>query len=94
MKSLIFLFLLLLFVVSINPINENYLYPVKGEHCEIQGLKKAYGPTMCILEDGTFNLHSNCRCIDPYTGLCKECYPEENKPFATLINNGLVFEEF
>ena len=86
MKSLIFLFFLLLLVVSINPTNENYLYPVRGEHCELQGLKKTSGPTMCILEDGTFNPHSNCRCVSPITGFCKECYPPEKKRFATLIN--------
>jgi hypothetical protein len=87
MKSVICLFLLLLFVISINPINEKYLYPVKDEHCEIQNLKKAYGPTMCILKDGTFNLHTNCRCVDPNTGDCEECYPTVNKPFATLIDD-------
>ena len=41
---------------------------------------------MCVLEDGTYNLHTNCRCVDPITGYCKECYPEEQKPFASLVS--------
>jgi len=86
MKTVLLLFSILIFIVSINPINEKYLYPVRDEHCEIQGLDKAYGPTMCILENGTFDLHSNCRCVDPNTGICKECYPDVEKPFATLIS--------
>jgi len=61
------------------------LYSVNDLYCENKDLKKAYGPTMCVHEDGTYNLHTNCRCVDPITGNCNECYPEEEKPFASLI---------
>ena len=62
------------------------LHTVRDTYCEDKNLKKAYGPTMCIFEDGQFDLHKNCRCIDPYTGFCKECYPRVDKSFATLVS--------
>ena len=41
----------------------------------------------CVFfEDGSFNLHTNCKCVDPSTGYCKECYPNVEKPFATLVS--------
>ena len=61
------------------------LYGVNDLYCENKDLKKAYGPTMCVHEDGTYNLHTNCRCVDPITGHCNECYPEEEKiPVANV----------
>lgn len=84
LKLLLILFSILFFGLIFN--NENFtLYKTNDLYCENKDLKKAYGPTMCVLEDGTYNLHTNCRCVDPITGYCKECYPEEQKPFATLV---------
>jgi hypothetical protein len=87
-NKIIYLFLALLLICSLNlGMTEHFkMFPVRDVFCEEQGLKKAYGPTMCVFEDGTFNLHTNCRCVDPVTGYCKECYPEVKKQFATLIS--------
>ncbi len=86
--KIIYLFLALLLICSLNlGINENFtMFPVRDTYCEDQGLKKAHGPTMCVFEDGSFDLHTNCRCVDPATGYCKECYPRVKKKFTTLIS--------
>tara|TARA_B100001123_G_scaffold431644_1_gene553401 strand:+ start:2684 stop:3037 length:354 start_codon:yes stop_codon:yes gene_type:complete len=93
-KFIILLILLILIALCYNTntlnaslYNENFkLHTVRDTYCEDKNLKKAYGPTMCIFEDGQFDLHKNCRCIDPYTGFCKECYPRVDKSFATLVS--------
>lgn len=87
-KKIIYLFLCLLFICILNnSINENFtMFPVRDDYCEKKNLKKSYGPKMCVFEDGSFNLHTNCRCEDSITGYCKECYPEVEKKFATLIS--------
>jgi hypothetical protein len=84
---IIILFCLISFVSYSDINNERFkLYGVRDDYCENKGLRKTYGPTMCIFEDGEFDLHKNCRCVDPSTGFCKECYPRVNKPFATLVS--------
>ena len=60
-------------------------YSVRDKYYENKNLKIK----MCILEDGSFNLHTSCRCEDPITGFCKECYPEVKKPFTTLVSKKL-----
>ena len=86
--KIVYLTLALLIICALNiGITENFeMFPVRGDYCEKQNLKKAYGPTMCLFEDGSFNLHTNCRCVEPSTGYCKECYPDVKKPFATLVS--------
>tara|TARA_Y100000591_G_C21698702_1_gene627128 strand:- start:356 stop:682 length:327 start_codon:yes stop_codon:yes gene_type:complete len=89
LKLILRLFCILLLVVILFSLmnKEKFtLYGVNDLYCENKDLKKAYGPTMCVYEDGTYNLHTNCRCVDPITGYCKECYPEEHKPFASLVS--------
>lgn len=82
-----FIIITIIFLISFVSYNENFeLYGIRDSYCENKGLNKAYGPTMCIFEDGEFDLHTNCRCIDPKTGFCVECYPRVNKPFATLVS--------
>lgn len=60
----------------------NNLYPVRDDYCETQGLKKAYMPQVCYLENGYYDPKANCRCRDPFTGLCKLCYPPSLKSFV------------
>jgi hypothetical protein len=58
---------------------KNYLYPVKGlsNECESQGLKPAFMPTSCVI-DNKMNPYSNCKCMNN-KGECKVCYPEIKK---------------
>jgi hypothetical protein len=85
--KIIYLILALLLICSLNiGLTEDFeMFPVRDDYCESKNLKKAYGPTMCVFEDGSSNLHTNCRCVDPGTGLCSECYPDVKKKFATLV---------
>lgn len=86
-KILIIIFIITLLFCILNINTENFkLFGVRDCYCEKKGLEKAYGPTMCVFEDGKFDLHKNCRCIDPKTGFCIECYPKVKKPFATLVS--------
>lgn len=87
-KVIIYVTLVLIFICAFNNsiFEKLTIFPVRDKYCENKDLKKAYGPKMCILEDGSFNLHTSCRCEDPITGFCKECYPEVKKPFATLVS--------
>ena len=88
-KLLIFLLLLIILLCCFNNNNENFkgLYPVHGTYCEKRGLKKSYMPQPCILKDGCINKHSNCRCVNPKTGLCEICYPPSKKQFVNLVDN-------
>lgn len=59
------------------------LWPSRDTYCERKGLKKSYMPQKCVRLDKCgrikeMNRYKNCRCVDPRTGLCMECYPEVN----------------
>ena len=50
--KIVYLTLALLIICALNiGITENFeMFPVRGDYCEKQNLKKAYGPTMCVLK--------------------------------------------
>ena len=55
------------------------LWPSKGTYCESKGLMKSYMPQECIILNDKCEIvkHdkcTNCRCINPRTGFCAECY--------------------
>lgn len=60
--------------------DNNYLYPVRDlqEICKREyNLKPAYGGELCIENDKP-NVFANCKCTDS-SGVCKVCYPTEEK---------------
>lgn len=65
----------------------NYLFSTKKkltDDCKKEGLKPAYMPTSCIIDD-KLKAFSNCKCIDK-NGICKICYPEIKKKEGRSIN--------
>lgn len=81
--TFILLLLLLLFRNNIQNIERfgyfDNLWPSKGTYCESKGLMKSYMPQECIIlnDKGEIVKHdkcTNCRCINPRTGFCAECY--------------------
>lgn len=54
--------------------DEKVLVPWDDQYCENQGLVKAYPGQICC-HKGDCDYFRNCRCKDPKTGSCKECWP-------------------
>lgn len=100
-NNLIIILIVIIFVLMF--INEylnrenfkNYLFPVKGlsNECEKEGLKAAYMPTTCVI-DNKMNPYSNCKCMND-KGECKICYPEIKKDMKgrSIIYNANDFDK-
>lgn len=88
LKVLLLLLILIMIYCSINNKEDfRLLYPVHGDFCEKRGLAKSYIPQGCNLTNGYSNDKSNCRCVDPSTGLCALCYPPSRKTFVMFADD-------
>lgn len=100
-NSLIIMLLIIFFVLMI--FNQylyrenfsNYLFPFRklSNECEKQGLKPAFMPTSCIVDE-EYNPYANCKCMDK-NGECKTCYDEIKKDMKgrSVVYNADEFNE-
>ena len=60
-----------------DPSGGQYLWPTRSDYCENKDLETAFSPMICSKGD-SINIEyieGNCRCLNPTTGNCAECYP-------------------
>ena len=70
-------------------VDDIYLYPTNDleAECAKDGLKPAFGPTICQIGD-KITPYANCKCIDN-DGKCKMCYDpiEKDMTNANIVYN-------
>ena len=65
--------------------NDPFLYPLRSDYCRNNGLQNAVMPKLCCLPGQKCDVYANCRCIDPATNECAECWRDIDVSFHNYV---------
>ena len=65
--------------------NDPFLYPLRSDYCRSNGLQNAVMPKLCCLPGQKCDPYANCRCINPTTNECAECWRDIDVSFHNYV---------